>query len=314
MLTSTTRDIGTDLVTLEVGATKQKHVVHKDLLTKDSPYFQAMFKGPWEEASLSEPANLTMINEKVFPGFLDWLYFRTPLEQIEPRAKSGARCTVCKGNCVKQSTGAIKAGLVELEDLTEDEDAECEALITEVLTGSDSLIANYILADQIDIPALRESYVNMVWLADAKNLTFTSYVYTAAIYRALPASSPLCRLVADAAVKYWGVESEHHCRLERKLRSKVPANFWFILATKLKAGAGKQQGCAVGLLCDYHEHAQDEKTRARCASKLSSEAKQMRGCFPAWGNFERKRKREVEDVGTGRGMAREAGEDEDMYN
>ena len=74
--------MGLDVVTLSVSPSETKFVVHKDLLTRESPYFSAMFKGTWKEASMTEPVVFPDANEELFSRFLDWLSFRCPLQFV----------------------------------------------------------------------------------------------------------------------------------------------------------------------------------------------------------------------------------------
>jgi hypothetical protein len=67
--------MGTEIVTLEIGTSKTQYHVHRDLLTRESPYFRAMLGGAWKESS-ARPIPVPLADNAIFPSFLDWLYFR----------------------------------------------------------------------------------------------------------------------------------------------------------------------------------------------------------------------------------------------
>ena len=59
--------------------------------------------------------------------------------------------------------------------------------------------------------------------------------------------------------------------MERKLRSKLPAKFTFMLAGQLQQKWFDVKLHRIGPLCDYHEHAQDEATRKECGEAMKAQ-------------------------------------------
>ena len=251
-------DIGTALVTLEVGPSKQKHVVHKDLLTAESPYFRAMFEGQWKESSLQQPAALPTANEHVFPRFLNWLYFRSVTLSMHSEI-----CLACDGDCDWDRDLPDETSY-ELGTLTADEDAKLESLIATPIKHSP--VHLYILADQFDVPALRKDIINGLWAKHAQGSRGLAYREIIACWRQLPSTSPLCRLLMGVLINTWVAKDDECCPVERKLRTKLPVQMLFELAAQLQVNKGT--GKAIGRLCEYHEHPQTPSATYECKAYM----------------------------------------------
>lgn len=254
--------LGNDVVTLLVGAERKPYTVHKDLLIHESKYFERLFSGQWKESSATQPLELLEADHRIFPVFLDWLYFRR--FPISPKFK---HCHMCgKEVCTKISTSCTD--ILELDDLSAEDDAHLEAYL-DTVNEHFWLTPLYIFADKFDFPGLREVLVSDRWRRHAKHGFVLTYFIAINNFRKLPASSPMCRFTLDAFTDGWKTES-HVCEFQFKLRSKLPPTFVFKLAANLakrsqEAGSEK----AVGPLCSYHEHAQDAETIAACMENMS---------------------------------------------
>lgn len=258
---------------LEVGEEQKRFLVHKDLLIHESMYFKAMFAGQWSEASATEPLRLQQADHRIFPIFLDWLYFR----RFPPSTETGGPCNACgKDNCKKVSTSTTD--YLDIDTLTDEEDAYFEALINRI-DRERWATPLYIFADKFDFPNLREELVTRRWRTHVKHGFRLGYWVAINAFRELPASSPLSRFVIDAYIDGWMADGsmKQICEMQAKLRAKLPMAFVFKLAAKLaKRSQVKSPKKAVGPLCAYHEHAQDAVTIAACMAKASKSSRAVR--------------------------------------
>lgn len=80
-LTARRDGITNEFVNVEVGVDKEVFTVHKDLLTRCSPYFKVAFEGKFREAT-EKAIPIPHVTTTQFRLFLDWLYFQRlpPLE------------------------------------------------------------------------------------------------------------------------------------------------------------------------------------------------------------------------------------------
>ena len=212
------------MVTFEIGVTKQRHVVHKKLLIKESPYFRAMFEGAWKESTSTKPIAFPEVPEKVFAEFVSWLYFRRPLEW-NLTWKHWEECFQCVGKCEGPLTHQTDNPVEDLEDLTPEQDADVEKII-ETAMARPGLIRMYIFADQFDVPTFREDIINTAWHRWHKKPTIISYRGIITSYRYLPSSSPMRRLLNDICLQAWPSVRHPSCPFARMIKLKVPSSFW----------------------------------------------------------------------------------------
>ena len=151
--------LGTALITLEVGEAKVHHHVHKDLLTRESPYFDAMFRNKWKEATSSTPIPFHQVDSKIMPYFLDWLYFRSARQPCCGDIGS-ATCCNCGGACATiERPGTTN---LDIDDLTAVDDCELEALLAR-FSDPEHATTLYIFTDQFDFPSLRQDIMGRLW-------------------------------------------------------------------------------------------------------------------------------------------------------
>lgn len=277
----TYREIGSDLITLAVGEAQKLHAVHRDLLVAASPYFKAMFSGAWKECGHpNEPVPLVLADDRIFPHFLNWLYFRR-FNWTGNRVQDSSLCPSCgHPGCTKTAPVCPDNAMDEMSmDLDGDDDEALEAVV-DFIDDEACLVHLYIFADRFDVPALREDIINKRWADYIKHPTLKrSYYVPINCFRHLPESSPMCRLVLDMFVNEWQADNDYNsaCSMELRLRSKLPANFMFKLAARqARKASANDQGQAVGPLCDYHEHPQDKETVNRCRKKMAALVEQSR--------------------------------------
>lgn len=275
------KDISGEVVTLEVGASKSRHTIHRDFLIKESRYFRAMFEGPWKEAT-GGTIPLPLANPAIMPYFLDWLYSGL-LPSDDADNVGGESCSNCGKNCKEGRDRA--APTLNPDELTEDDNNRLEAIIE---TLYDSHADLYIFADQFDFPRLRQALINLRWGVVIGLGAIPSYSHIIKSFRQLASSSPMCRLLIDAYVFHWD-PSWDTCPVERELRSKLPSIFNFLLVAKLGEKGQNPQPPYIGPLCDYHEHAKDESSMAACAKALSDAKDKFQDVSMSWAELEEKR-------------------------
>lgn len=256
-----------EVVTIEVGETKARFAVHKQLLTSSSPYFRSMFDGAWKESSHSS-VPIPLADARVFPHFLDWLYSGhiNEVDTVPLGTQTGGECAQCGTRC--ESRIPDDRSELELEDLSEEDDKYLEDLI-ETVDDEDIHVDLYLFADKFDVPALREEIVNRYWRRLVSSGAFPTYCPTIKCFRYLPASSKLCRLFVDAFATWWLARNDCICPTEKKLRSKLPKQFIFMLAAELGANTAKSNCYYIRPLCSYHEHPHDESSEKACIVKMA---------------------------------------------
>lgn len=279
------KDIGNETITLEVGVSKTRHVVHRDLLIKESPYFKAMFEGPWKDGT-GGIVPLQLADSAVMPFFLDWLYFRQMPDYSNREIGPGSdSCLNCGQQCVSL---VDKDDLpFDLENLTDEEDARLEVVIND--PEIDQNLHLYVFADQYDFPVLRKALVQDKWWDLIENEDMPFYASVIKCFRHLPAHSPMSRLLMDAYVASWAAKDDSICPYEMKLRVKLPSNFTFMLAAKLGMKATNPQPPYIGPVCEYHEHPQDDQARRACLQELKEDSKNRIDNTPKWDEIEKKR-------------------------
>lgn len=237
-----------------------------------------MFDGPWKESSSQQPIPLHHADHRIFPYFLDWLYFQRINEnELCEDAIASDNCGNCKGACVTPKTPAKPN--FEPEELSREDDARLEAILDDVSEGC-QLTALYIFADKFEVPELRQMIIDCHWRTFVIRGYITGYKDIINAFRNLLPSSPLCRYFVAAYASRWRAKSDEVCLTERKLRSKLPASFCFMLAAELSHKADRTTFEHIAPICDFHEHGEGEEELIECFNEMCEQTKKRSALYP----------------------------------
>lgn len=243
-----------------------------------------MFSGAWKESSRQNPAVLEAAHDGIFPHFLDWLYFRR-IPVLGDHLVGSPTCGNCGGLCADI---ALHETRFEFDNLTSEDNSQLDRLVHTV-TSSNVWTHLYIFADRFDVPSLRELIINTIWQCFVPVGYALTYIDIVLASKSLPVSSPLCRLYVDIFTATWNAQDDQICPVEQKLRAKVPANFYFIVAAKAREGMAGARIELIGAICSYHEHANDDAAKVLCKGRLESLRMNHTEGYQDWDEMEKMR-------------------------
>lgn len=251
-----------EVVTIEVGAAKNKYNVHLALLCEQSPKLKTFLQNKSGEV-IARGLDMHDVKTTIFEQFLRWLYRRSGFDWFE------LRDCPCGDLCRKSRPDQGKLS----KPLTPDEEIELEA----ILEKKDETWPEYRLyafAHQYDIPNLRRDIIDCIWKYN-KYSAHAWFADVVLVARLVPLDDPLMRLLTDSVLDDG---CPNQCRSANRLLTKVPQE----IVCRLWLNACEPQARVEEIeselksMCAYHEHAQDENIVKKCEAERAEARKRKR--------------------------------------
>lgn len=159
-----------------------------------------------------------------------------------------------------------------------------KALVQWWLEAKEPFVDLYVFSDKYSIKDLGKDAIDTLYhrirLVGTK--VFPSLDTANKAFECLGPKSPMCRFLVDAFCVYGGAG-----QLRDIEHGQAPLFISHLCCqySVLFASGGRQEDCCIDL-CDYHEHLQDEQSRAQCVKERKSEAcKCPRNCEECYETF-----------------------------